>query len=129
MGLVLGVPGGRSIPVGANGLNLGYTADMLSILFAQDYTKTWCDGDVADCSVKLNFPGDGTTSVMRWDDVWAIGAQLPEKEWSGEWWRGNELGYIINNPIFWSESDVDPLTILLGATPSQHAAVRPTIEK
>jgi hypothetical protein len=102
---------------------------MLSLLRAGGYADSWCDGEVAGCTVKDNFPGDGTTSIMGWDNVWQMGSEYPEKEWSGEWWRGNELGYIINNPKFWSANGIDPLSILLGATPSQHAAVRPTLEK
>jgi len=132
---LLGVPGGRWIPVGPNTVTLGYGADMISLLLTQGvpgYPDAWCGGnsvdDLASCRIKANFPGPDTTSYMAWDDVWKIGSQYPSKEWSGEWWRGNELGFIINNPKFWSNAGIDPLSILLGSTPGEHAAIRPLLE-
>jgi len=107
----------------------GYYADMNRIGLDGDYAKSFCGGNVSGCAVRENFPGDGTTSIMGWDNVWETGSQLPEKEWSGEWWRGNELGYIINNPVFWTANGVSPSSIALGITPSQHVAIRPTLEK
>jgi len=128
-----GCPGGRYIPVGPNEVALGYAADMLSLLLASEvpgYAQSWCGGkaELGKCDVKVNFPGPDTTSFMAWDIVWEIGALTPEKEWSGEWWRGNELGFIINNPLFWSGIDISPQSIGLGITPKQHAAIRPAME-
>jgi len=133
--VAMGVPGGRWIPVGANSVALGYAVDMISLLFSKGvpgYPDAWCGGssveDLASCTTKKNFPGPATTSYMDWDQVWKIGSQYPAKEWSGEWWRGNELGFIINNPKFWSNLGIDPLSIALGIAPKEHAAVRPTME-
>eukprot|EP00928_Gymnodinium_smaydae_P046901 TRINITY_DN31272_c0_g1_i1.p1 TRINITY_DN31272_c0_g1~~TRINITY_DN31272_c0_g1_i1.p1 ORF type:complete len:579 (+),score=102.70 TRINITY_DN31272_c0_g1_i1:80-1738(+) len=124
-----GAPGGRYLPIGANGLNLGFASDMISLKTTADYTQSWCDGDVATCTTKVNFPGQDTTSYMDWETVWSMGAQYPQKEWSGEWWRGNELGFIINNPKFWSGLQaMSPMSIALGILPSQHAQIRPIME-
>lgn len=127
--VLAGVPGGRSIPIGINSVAFGYAADMIHIPVVGSYAEAWCDGTVAGCQVKSNYPGPGTTSYMSWDEVWKMGAQTPEKEWSGEWWRGNELGYLIQSSMFWSHNGIDPPAIALGILPSQHAAIRPTIEE
>jgi len=65
------------------------------------------------------------TNVYGAESIRNQGAQVPEKEWSGEWWRGNELGYIINTPVFWSENGVWPNSNALGSMPNQHVAIRP----
>mmetsp|Transcript_34551 Transcript_34551/g.99159 ORF Transcript_34551/g.99159 Transcript_34551/m.99159 type:complete len:646 (+) Transcript_34551:65-2002(+) len=122
------VHGVRSHPIGVNSVALGYAADMLYVGASSSYTQAWCDGDIANCTVKENFPGPNTTSIMGWDRVAEMSSKYPEKEWSGEWWRGNELGFIINNPFFWSRQGIDPLSIVLGVLPSQHAAIRPLME-
>mmetsp|Transcript_28015 Transcript_28015/g.63664 ORF Transcript_28015/g.63664 Transcript_28015/m.63664 type:complete len:880 (-) Transcript_28015:58-2697(-) len=82
----------------------------------------------AKCQVKRDFPGPGTKSVMGWECVNNMLKEQPSKEWAGEWWRGNELGYGINNPFFWSSSGVDPMSHIFGALPSQHAVMRPIME-
>mmetsp|Transcript_107996 Transcript_107996/g.214542 ORF Transcript_107996/g.214542 Transcript_107996/m.214542 type:complete len:567 (-) Transcript_107996:236-1936(-) len=131
--LVLGAPGGRYIPIGVNTVTLGYMVDMISLLSGKgvpSYADSWCGGvdKLGTCDIKLNFPGPDTTSYMSWDDVWAMGSKYPEKEWSGEWWRGNELGFIINVPRFWSHMGINPMSIALGITPKQHWAIRPIME-
>lgn len=125
----------RYVPIGPNTVTLGYATDMISFLFAKGvpgYPYVFCGGnsiaDLQSCRVKENFPGPDTTSYMAWDDVWHMGSQYPAKEWSGEWWRGNELGFIINNPKFWSNLGIDPMSIALGIAPKQHVAVRPVME-
>jgi len=128
-----GLFGARYIPIGPQSLPAGFVVDMISLLLQKEvpgYAEAWCGGakNLATCTIKENFPGPGSTSYMRWDDVWEIGSKLPEKEWAGEWWRGNELGYIINVPVFWSGSGISPMSIVLGSTPKQHAAIRPIME-
>lgn len=114
--------------VGAHGLPATYAMDMLSLkLPGSTYTKAWCDSETArGCSTKANFPGIGTTSFMRHDDVVARGSDLPRRQNSGEVWRGSELGFIITNPYFWQ--DVDPEGLVLGATVEQHKVMRPIID-
>ena len=41
--------------------------------------------------------------------------------------RGNELGFIISNSIFWPK--VKPRSVLLGASVKQHIAVRPIVDQ
>jgi len=119
--------------IGVNGLPLKYGTGMLSIPIAgggtSTYVNAWCGGNLANCNTKDGFPGPNTTSIMDWERVWRIGSETPKNEWSGNWWRGNELGFIINNPYFWSASGIDPYSITLGILPSQHAAIRPVMEK
>jgi hypothetical protein len=112
---------------GMNGIPADYVVDMLSLLGG--YPEAFCNGQVQGCRIKNNFPGSRSTSIMGWDSVKAMVEQTPEKEWSGEWWRGNELGFIINNQFFWKGNNIWPRSILLGATPRQHAAVRPFLEE
>jgi len=128
--IVFSAAGARTVQVGANGVTLGYIVDMSQLLLpGASYTKAWCDGNLVDCHVKYNYPGQGTTSIMGWDDVYNMGALTPEKVWSGEWWRGNELGFIINNPFFWSLPNViNPMSIQLGSLPMQYSMVRPIAE-
>eukprot|EP00438_Fugacium_kawagutii_P025882 Skav233692 [mRNA] locus=scaffold1927:221139:230749:- [translate_table: standard] len=44
---------------------------------------------------------------------------MPEKIFSGEWWRGNELGGLVNNPYYWSGTEIWPMSIGMGIT-EQH---------
>mmetsp|Transcript_94946 Transcript_94946/g.292714 ORF Transcript_94946/g.292714 Transcript_94946/m.292714 type:complete len:638 (-) Transcript_94946:67-1980(-) len=74
-------------------------------------------------------PPPNQVSIRKRKDILRIGAQIPRKTASGEWWRGNELGYLVFNPFFWQERGIDPPSIALGSRPSQHAAVRPFLER
>jgi hypothetical protein len=65
---------------------------------------------------------------MGWDTVWKMGSEYPAREWAGDWWRGNELGFIINNPYFWSKNHINPSSITLGILPSQHYAIHPVMQ-
>lgn len=94
-------------PVGVNGVPLGYFVAPLRLFDENDLQST---------------------VYTEWDDVWRYGSALPEKVWSGEWWRGNELGFIVNNPYFWSLSGIYPYSNSLGSLPSQHASIRPFLE-
>lgn len=117
-------------PLKTNGLPLSYAKDMLPLAQAgATYAKSWCNDKLAGCKVKNDFPGLGTTSYMGWQQVWDMGKQLPQLEWSGKVWRGNSLGIIIYNPYFFSTSGIYPYAIALGITPTQHAAIRPTMEQ
>jgi len=125
--------GARATPIGANSVAVGYVIDMLSIPLSGSYQKAWCGGKGNDqmeaCTGRQDFPGPNVDSVMGWDRVDAALRLYPSKEWSGEYWRGNELGFIINNAYFWSGRGISPQSILLGARPSQHAQVRPFLEE
>lgn len=118
-----------TIVPGPNGISVDYIKDMLALKFSPTYAAYWCGGEIRGCGYKEKIPGEFTTSIMGWDNVVAKAKLLPEKEWSGEWWRGNELGFIINNAFFWKKNKISPPSILLGGTPKQHAATRPYIEK
>lgn len=96
-------------PVGVNGVPLGYFTPGLRIGISPRHFNQ--------------------TAVTDWDSVHDLGSQLSKRSWSGEWWRGNELGYVVNNPAFWANTGVQPATIVLGSTTGQHAAVRPYLEK
>lgn len=63
------------------------------------------------------------------DIVLTDGKATIAKTYSGEWWRGNELGGIVNNPDFWSGTGIWPMSNMLGSTIKQHAAVRKHFEK
>lgn len=123
----------RSIPVGANHIALGYFLDFVATGLAGTYPKAWCPNGVLGCTEKQDFWGPGTTSVMGWSNVADLLRANAQKEWAGEWWRGNELGFLINDAYFWteeqsSEAYINPMSIALGSTPRQHAAVRPVFE-
>lgn len=127
-----GAKGARYVPLGANTVTVGFGSDMISLLFGKGvpgYASSWCPDGLATCDTRVDFPGPDTTSYMRWDDVWEMGSRYPAREWAGEIWRGNELGFIINVPLFWSNVGLSPQSIALGITPKQHAAVRPTMEE
>lgn len=118
--------------VGVNGLARGYVRDGLTLLLdksTDNYARQFCGGDLRRCTEKEDFMGDGMTSIMGWDRVAEVLRATPAKQWSGEWWRGNELGFIINNPFFWASMDIDPIGIVLGSLPKQHAVLRPIFEE
>lgn len=125
---------GLNSEIGVNGIALGYATDMLSIpLFHNNGTNTyinaWCGkGGLVGCSVKKNFPGPGANSYMEWEDVWNIGKQYPAKQWSGEWWRGAELGFIMLTPVAWAGAGMWPAGLTIGVTPAQHAVLRPVLD-
>jgi len=101
------------LPLGINGLPFGYLPAMLSI------------GSLISLPRRMTCLDNVWTNVYGWDEIWGQGKEYPAKQWSGEWWRGNELGYIINNPVFWSESGIWPQTNAIGLLPSQHKNMRP----
>jgi len=95
------------LPIGVNGIPFGY----LTLASA-------------------NTPSDvNFTAVTTYDDIVKEGRKVPVKVYDGEWWRGNELGGIVNNPLFWSGSGIWPQTNALGATSKQHSAIRKHLEK
>mmetsp|Transcript_50005 Transcript_50005/g.160734 ORF Transcript_50005/g.160734 Transcript_50005/m.160734 type:complete len:320 (-) Transcript_50005:909-1868(-) len=120
--------------IGVNGLALGYATDMLSILLfhkngTDTYINAWCGtGGLVGCSMKRDFPGPGAISYMEWEDVWNIGKQYPAKQWSGEWWRGAELGMFMLTPVAWAGVGTWPVGLTLGVTPAQHAVLRPVLD-
>lgn len=123
----------RNVNVGPNNVPAGYWADMIQIGLANTVHGTeelFCNGDVANCQDKQEFPGPGSTTVLSWDDVSKMQRDTIANTWSGKWFRGGELGYLINNPYFWSgESNRNnPIGMSLGISPKQHAVIRPVIE-
>lgn len=121
---------------GVNGVPAKYLADMLSFTGAKfSWLSAFCDGEARGCQDKIGFPGPQTHSQIGWERVRQLGSEMPRKEWSGEWWRGNELGTVINNPYYYyaadanNNSNLSPLSIALGISPKQHAAIRPIFER
>eukprot|EP00930_Biecheleria_cincta_P056023 TRINITY_DN4222_c1_g2_i1.p1 TRINITY_DN4222_c1_g2~~TRINITY_DN4222_c1_g2_i1.p1 ORF type:complete len:591 (-),score=93.10 TRINITY_DN4222_c1_g2_i1:287-1951(-) len=99
------------LPIGANSIPFGYL--------------TLASSDAADRNpADVNF-----TSVSAYGEVVKEGRKVPAKVYHGEWWRGNELGGIVNNPFFWSGSGIWPQSNALGATSKQHSAIRKHLEK
>mmetsp|Transcript_87657 Transcript_87657/g.220573 ORF Transcript_87657/g.220573 Transcript_87657/m.220573 type:complete len:642 (+) Transcript_87657:76-2001(+) len=126
--------------VGPTGVPLGYVVNMLEIPFTQMmvneslgiyvYNKVFCgDIDITGCSKKKNFPGPGTTSYLDHASVKKLGSQYPRKTWTGEIWRGHELGLLIQYPHMWSGKPTmtQPFGLALGMLPSQHVNVRPVL--
>eukprot|EP00440_Ansanella_granifera_P030629 gb/GFBE01033267.1/.p1 GENE.gb/GFBE01033267.1/~~gb/GFBE01033267.1/.p1 ORF type:complete len:553 (+),score=88.53 gb/GFBE01033267.1/:1-1659(+) len=97
----------HNLPIGVNGIPFGY------VLLAQ-----------AEAPGNINL-----TLVADSDRVIRDGKLTVSKVYSGEWWRGNELGGIVNNPDFWSQTGVYPQSNALGANPRQHSAIRKHFEK
>lgn len=117
---------------GANSLPLRYLLDMASLKKpGASWLNIFCGGQARGCTRKLDWPGPQTHSQIGWDTVRDLVSQMPKNEWSGKWWRGNELGTLINNPYFYYNEDamnrsrLSPLAIGLGISPKQHAAIRP----
>jgi len=131
----------RKLPVmgtsiGPTGVPLGYLLGMLQIpvtsLMLNDtesiyaYNKVFCGSiDTKGCNKKVAFPGPNTTSYMSHAEVVKLGKQYPAKLWSGEWFRGFELGLLILDPYLWSgfKEKTHPFGLQLGITPSQHVAI------
>eukprot|EP00588_Corethron_pennatum_P035881 CAMPEP_0194341486 /NCGR_PEP_ID=MMETSP0171-20130528/89913_1 /TAXON_ID=218684 /ORGANISM="Corethron pennatum, Strain L29A3" /LENGTH=553 /DNA_ID=CAMNT_0039106861 /DNA_START=28 /DNA_END=1690 /DNA_ORIENTATION=- len=125
------VLGGAQIPAGA-------IADLLQAKLGTGYTEMWCgdedlpsgwhasaDGGYTGCETTENFPGDGTTSHQSHAYVKAQMATLPRLQHDGSVWRGNELGMVVSNELFWDQ--VSPRTVLLGTTVEQHTVIRPVL--
>lgn len=121
--------------VGVNGITVSTALDLLRVvlegLVGRSYTQAFCPTQEPGCTSRENFPGSDSRSVLSWNLVREQLAQQPRKEFSGEWWRGSELGIAFANPFFWSgrKFPIQPIAIGLGSTPSQHIVVRPVIEK
>lgn len=99
------------LPIGVNSIPFGYL--------------TLASTDTAGRQpANVNFTG-----VTAYDKIVKEGRKVPAKVYGGEWWRGNELGGIMNNPFFWSGSGIWPQTNALGATSKQHSAIRKYLEK
>lgn len=115
------------------------TTDLLRFKLGVGYTEGWCsagtpsgwepdgEGGFTGCEVKHDFPGLNSTSHMSHAYVKAEMAKLPRLQYEGKAWRGNELGFIISNELFWPR--VSPRTASLGSTPSQHMVMRPIVER
>lgn len=115
-------------PLRTNGIPLSYVVDMLAhTTKGITYRKLWCNDKVDSCKVKNDFPGLGTVSFLGWKQIWEQGKAYPAGEWSGKYWRGNELGITIFQPYFWSSIDLYPYSVGLGSTPLQHSVVRPCL--
>lgn len=118
--------------VGVNGVPIIYITDMLSFLRTNfSWVNGFCNGSAFDCPDKENFPGPTSYNFLSNHGVRKQISLMAEKEYSGEWWRGNELGTLINNPFFYygnNETVINPLSIGLGITPKQHMAIRPAIK-
>lgn len=124
------------LSLGANSVPIRYMLDM-SILQkpGASWLNIFCDGQARGCTRKLDWPGPQTYSQIGWETVRELGSQMPRNEWSGKWWRGNELGTVINNPFYYYSEDstnrsrLSPLAIALGISPKQHAAIRPIFNR
>lgn len=128
--------------------------DLLQAKLGTGYTEMWCakngknaKGEGVDiktypggwmpdpknrskftgCETTTNFPGLQTTSHQSHAYVKKEMATLPALQNSGKVWRGNELGFIISNEKFWSNTA--PRSVLLGSTVNQHKVVRPILER
>jgi len=118
--------------VGVNGVTAGFVIDLLKLFgdrSTENYARHVCGdhlGNLSACRKTKDYMG---TYINSHDQVAAMLGKLPAKEWSGEWWRGNEAGIIIVNPFFWSGRGIDPMSTLLGVRPKQHAVIRPILEE
>eukprot|EP00931_Biecheleriopsis_adriatica_P064082 TRINITY_DN38935_c0_g1_i1.p1 TRINITY_DN38935_c0_g1~~TRINITY_DN38935_c0_g1_i1.p1 ORF type:complete len:571 (-),score=91.31 TRINITY_DN38935_c0_g1_i1:82-1794(-) len=96
------------IPLGANTIPLGYFL----------------------ISVASTVPSDVNLSIVfDYETIVNESKKMPNKTYSGEWWRGNELGGIMNNPYFWNGFELWPQTNALGATSKQHSVIRKPFER
>lgn len=123
--------GTLSPEIGRTGLTVNYMMEMLDILNHPDYVTVFCGSaeNLPTCEFKEGFPGDNADTIMGHARVSEMVRLTPINEWDGIWWRGNELGLIINNPLFWSRNGISPPTVVLGASPKQHAVIRPYMEE
>eukprot|EP01063_Lacrimia_lanifica_P037456 TRINITY_DN76_c0_g1_i3.p1 TRINITY_DN76_c0_g1~~TRINITY_DN76_c0_g1_i3.p1 ORF type:complete len:1515 (+),score=784.46 TRINITY_DN76_c0_g1_i3:58-4602(+) len=125
-------------------LPASYMTDMLQFpVTGKGYAEGWCGAEDAatggwhfnattgayeGCATTEDFPGMGSTSVQLWATVKAKMQEMVGRFAEGEIWRGNELGFIISNEVFWPE-ELQPRGVLLGASPSQHGVVRPYLDE
>ena len=91
--------------VGVNGIPFGYFFNAARVGSGiQSYADAWCPQGLANnCNSKMNFWGPGSESILGWDNVARASREMINKTWTGELWRGNELGFLIMNPVFWAE--------------------------
>eukprot|EP01063_Lacrimia_lanifica_P037462 TRINITY_DN76_c0_g1_i9.p2 TRINITY_DN76_c0_g1~~TRINITY_DN76_c0_g1_i9.p2 ORF type:complete len:948 (+),score=484.43 TRINITY_DN76_c0_g1_i9:58-2901(+) len=124
-------------------LPASYMTDMLQFpVTGKGYAEGWCGAEDAatggwhfnattgayeGCATTEDFPGMGSTSVQLWATVKAKMQEMVGRFAEGEIWRGNELGFIISNELFW-QPETNPKAVLLGASPSQHEVLRPYLE-
>ena len=121
-------------------LPVGATGDLLQFKLGTGYTEGWCGSEnlpsgwrprpsgngFTGCDRTENFPGQDATSFNSHAYVKEEMKKLPGLQNSGQVWRGNELGFIVSNEIFWPK--VSPRSVLLGASVDQHKAVRPVLD-
>ena len=131
--------GNLNLGIGKAQLPIKATTDLLQFKLGTGYTEGWCGSEdlpsgwrrsgnkFTGCEVTPNFPGNNAYSVNSWARVSKEMKDLPRKQFNNEVWRGNELGFIISNEIFWPK--VKPRSVLLGASVNQHIAVRPILVK
>lgn len=100
-----------------------YFVDMLQ-LKSIEYSKllNWRSGDGG---ATAHFPGPGATAVLKHADVCGQLADVPSNWKDGTIWRGNDLGFIRVNPVFWP--DVSG-RFALGMPQDVHAWVRPILD-
>jgi hypothetical protein len=133
------------------------TSDLLQFKLGVGYTEGWCgrsltfcegaacasegvditryptgwrpdgNGGYTGCEVKSHFPGVNATSYMSHAYVKEEMKKLPRLQFDGKVWRGNELGFIISNELFWP--NVQPRSVGLGATVAQHMVMRPILDR
>lgn len=99
------------LPLGANNVPFGYL--VMSSWSLPSY---------------INLTGIPTSSY-DYQLIVSEGHRMPEKFFSGEWWRGNELGGAVNNPYYWSGVEIWPMPIGMGITEQQRSAVRKFVEE
>ncbi|CAL1148681.1 unnamed protein product, partial [Cladocopium goreaui] len=99
------------LPLGANNVPFGYL--VMSSWSLPSY---------------INLTGIPTSSY-DYQLIVSEGHRMPEKFFSGEWWRGNELGGAVNNPYYWSGVEIWPMSIGMGITEQQRSAVRKFVEE
>lgn len=120
----------------ANLVPKSYALDLIGFIAPSfSWRGAFCDGEVRGCKDKKDFPGPQSYSQIGYHRVRDLISQMPRNEWSGKWWRGNELGTLINNPFFYASSindsglpTISPMSIGLGCTPKQHTVIRPIVE-
>jgi len=88
------------------------------------------DGDnFTGCEIVHNWPGLDTTTHMSHAHIVEALKEVPKMQYEGTVWRGNELGIIVNNDIFWEHYGVNPVGISLGSSVNQHMVVRPILDE
>lgn len=133
------------------------TSDLLQFKLGVGYTEGWCGrsltfcegspcasegvditryptgwrpdgkGGFTGCEIKSHFPGVNATSHMSHAFVKEEMKKLPRLQYEGKVWRGNELGFIISNELFWP--NVQPRSVGLGASVAQHMVMRPILDR